>query len=114
MNSICACDITKQLKLEADVGADPIWCDLCGYNLELDLFEMPEELRRELEEWSSSYGEWFDWETDTLMEDGTALERKHNQLGEQLTAKLQVEFEDLYTVRFAPSTIAGKYNPSSL
>jgi transcription elongation factor Elf1 len=27
---------TCNLKVEGDVGADPIWCDLCGHNLDIE------------------------------------------------------------------------------
>jgi hypothetical protein len=34
----CHCEQkeTSELKVEGDVGADPIWCNQCGCNLEIE------------------------------------------------------------------------------
>jgi hypothetical protein len=36
------------LVLEADFGADPIWCKRCGCNLDLDEVPLTQELKNEL------------------------------------------------------------------
>lgn len=55
------------------------------------------------------YGEWIDWESDTLVKGGTALEDTHNQLGKQHTEKVKQELGAAYTVYFSPSSSAKSY-----
>jgi len=39
---------TYDLKIEGDVATDPIWCNQCGCNLDLDDIPISDDLKREL------------------------------------------------------------------
>ncbi|MFC0234890.1 hypothetical protein ACFFJJ_01100 [Fictibacillus phosphorivorans] len=98
-----------ELKLEADVNTDPVWCNRCGCNLELDELPISLDLKEELQNWTMVYGEWIDWANDRIRENGVELETEHNQLGQTLSAKIQKELGDTYTVSFSPSRSARHY-----
>lgn len=110
MNCLCDEGKTYELKIEGDVGADPIWCDECMCNLELEDLSLSSELSRELWEWMGDYGEWFDWENDEVVPNGVELEAAHNIQGEALAIKVQKELEGKYRIRFSPSIMASTYN----
>ena len=107
----CCCENMKiyELKLEADVDTDPVWCNLCGSNLDLDELPISLELKEELQNWTIEHGEWIDWANDRIREKGVELETEHNQLGQTLSAKIQKELGDTYTVSFSPSHSSRHY-----
>ncbi|MGI8386909.1 hypothetical protein [Robertmurraya sp. P23] len=107
----CNCEqkTCYEVKVEADVGADPLWCQKCGYNLDLDQFIFSMELKKELMKWMKQYGEWIDWDADKLVENGVKLEAKHNIEGERLTERVKKELGLAYRVIFSPSTVARSY-----
>lgn len=45
----------SKFKLEADFGGDPIWCNTCSENLDIDDFPISEELKDELFDWMIQY-----------------------------------------------------------
>ncbi|WP_286166219.1 hypothetical protein [Bacillus sp. E(2018)] len=98
-----------ELKLEADVDTDPVWCNQCGCNLDLDELPISFELKEELQNWTMQYGEWIDWANDIIRKNGMNLESEHNHLGQTLLAKIQRELGDTYKVRFSPSHSARHY-----
>lgn len=104
--SLCQCKELKHLKIEADIGADPLWCNNCHSNLEVDEFPLSKALKKELFEWIDAYGTWIDWEKDGIVPNGVALEEQHNERGEELTKKVKQELERQYEVVFSPSTFA--------
>ncbi|MFK4998440.1 hypothetical protein ACI2OX_17280 [Bacillus sp. N9] len=75
------------MKIEGDVGADPIWCNKCGCNLDIDYVPISDELAEELSHWATKYGEWIDWDKDRLLPNGIELEDQFNQMGIILTKK---------------------------
>lgn len=95
------CNTLTTLKIEADIGADPIWCAVCYENLELADFALPEELAKALSEWTGDYGTWIDWETDSIIAGGIALEAEHNVIGEQLTEQVKTALAGHYDVLFS-------------
>lgn len=105
----CECTELKALKVEADVGADAIWCKTCGCNLELSDFQLSTPLARELREWAELYGQWINWDTDTLIPEGIKMEDHHNEAGILLAEKLKREWFGSYTVTFIPSSMARMY-----
>jgi hypothetical protein len=109
MECFCYRKETFELKIEGDVGADPIWCNKCGCNLDLENFAISENLKNELMSWALTYGEWIDWEKDKLIPNGLALEVHHNNRGRALTEKLKKEVDTLYTVTFSPSSTGRSY-----
>ncbi|MEW5548939.1 hypothetical protein ABGT22_02995 [Peribacillus frigoritolerans] len=62
MECFCEQKETYELKVEGDVGADPIWCNQCSCNL--DIGPISDTLTNELIEWVNRYGEWIDWDED--------------------------------------------------
>lgn len=109
MNCCCESGKTNELKLEGDVGADPIWCRRCGCNLEIENLLISEELAEELSLWAAKYGEWIDWSSDELLPNGIELEDIFNQKGSILTGKLKRELDGRYTMTFMPSSSARFY-----
>ncbi|MGE7591027.1 hypothetical protein [Peribacillus sp. NPDC101480] len=107
----CHCEQkeTSELKVEGDVGADRIWCNQCGCNLEIEDIPISNKLSRELIEWVNMYGEWIDWDEDKLLHNGIELEEEHNKQGLNLTEKVKKELEGKYRIKFSPLTMARMY-----
>lgn len=108
MVDLCNCDQTVNLKVEADIGADAIWCAKCYANIDIDLVPLSIELKSELAKWIFQYGEWIDWNTDGIVQNGVELEVKHNKQGLRLTEKVRKELTGKYEVSFSPSTFAKR------
>lgn len=112
MNHIyCNCEqqACYVVKVEADVGADPLWCQRCGYNLDIDQFTLSMELKKELMKWAQKYGEWIDWNADKFVENRVKREEEHNTQGEILTERVKVELGGAYRVVFLPSSMESSY-----
>lgn len=109
MKNICNCEDLKRIKVEADIGADPIWCAVCHYNVELDVFPISDSLKQDFHDWVSRFGEWLDWETDTLTTDGKVKEKQHNSEGEFLTKRLKQELGETYEIEFIASKMYETY-----
>ncbi|WP_139891479.1 hypothetical protein [Bacillus sp. D386] len=97
-------------KFEADFMSDPIWCNDCGVNLEIDNFPISDKLQEELLEWISEYGNWIELETDLLKENGVKLEEWHNEKGLRLFQELKKQLRGKYPIVFVPSSSAQQYN----
>lgn len=104
------CEKNKQIRVEADISADPLWCGRCLSNLDMDNFTISIALKRELQAWVNDYGTWIDWGNDGIMPNGVLLEQQHNELGALLTAKVKLALDGQYQVVFSPSTFAMKYS----
>ncbi|MDM5215184.1 hypothetical protein QUF94_28175 [Peribacillus sp. NJ4] len=74
------------MKVEADFSADPIWCNVCGFNLDIDDFPLSEELKEELFNWVQNYKE-------------IPID-EHNKIGIDLTAKVKGEIGRDYPIIF--------------
>lgn len=109
MECLCEQKETYELKVEGDVGADPIWCNQCGCNLDIDDLPISDTLTNELIEWVNRYGEWIDWDEDKLLPNGIELEEEHNKQGLTLTEEAEKELEGKYRIKFSPSTMARMY-----
>ncbi|MFF2596799.1 hypothetical protein ACFVSZ_25900 [Priestia megaterium] len=83
-------------KLEADFSADPIWCNNCGENLDL-------------EEWTDDYGNWIDFDTDSLRENGMETETEYNRKGQQLFEEVKKQLGTDYPIVFVPSKSGELY-----
>ncbi|MCP3026439.1 hypothetical protein [Halobacillus sp. A5] len=106
MRCLCKHKETIELKVEGDVGADPIWCNQCNCNLDIEEIPIELALKLELMKWIGKYGEWIDWYKDGIVPNGVELEEEHNIEGLKLTEKVQKELEGKYKVSFSPSTFA--------
>lgn len=105
---LCGCQKIKQLKVEADISADPLWCARCYSNLNLEDFKIPNGLKQELQRWIYDYGTWIDWENDGIVPGGVLLEEQHNVRGIALTEKVKQVLEGQYEIVFSPSTFAKR------
>ncbi|NBI28642.1 hypothetical protein ERL59_06705 [Chengkuizengella sp. YPA3-1-1] len=106
----CGCqNPTTDLKLEADFLTDPIWCTICGYNLDPEDLSISPELLEIIEDWVSRYGEWIDIDTDTLVDRGIELEDEHNKEGIKIYEKLKIELGFKYELIYSPSVSARSY-----
>ncbi|WP_427107561.1 hypothetical protein [Lysinibacillus xylanilyticus] len=105
----CKCDETYDLRVEADIGADAIWCNKCLCNFEISYVPISIELQSELTKWILKYGEWIDWANDGIVPNGIELEEIHNQQGLKLTEKVRKELEGKYKVSFSTSTFAKRH-----
>lgn len=107
----CECHKNPQyeLKVEADFCSDPIWCTRCNNQLDIDLIPLTAELKESLIDWAIKYGEWINQENDTLVENGFNLENLHNEVGQKLTKKINIQLGENYVVSFVPSNIESTY-----
>ena len=77
----CGCkQLTKQLLLEGEYGADPVWCAVCQYNIEIDELAVSDTLLDELLHWGNAYGQWVDLEQGVLIEGGAEMEVAYRHL----------------------------------
>ncbi|MGE7839665.1 hypothetical protein ACQKNX_02630 [Lysinibacillus sp. NPDC093712] len=104
MDSLCNCKELVQIKVEADFGSDPLWCKVCGFNLDMDKMQIPPSLKIQLRSWINDYGVWVKWDSDSLIVEGENLEKQHNELGLKLTEKVINELKNINIV-FQPSTM---------
>lgn len=109
MHCICESKETFNVKLEGEVSADPIWCNQCGCNIDMEEVPISDDLKEELMNWAIQYGEWINWEMDTLCSGGSKLEKEHNKFGQQLTEKVKKELGTKYKISFSPSSSAKMY-----
>ncbi|MGI8314264.1 hypothetical protein [Halobacillus mangrovi] len=109
LKCLCKQQKTNELKVEGDVGADPIWCNRCNCNLDIEDTPIELDLKLELMKWIGKYGEWIDWDNGGIVPNGVKLEEEHNKEGLKLTEKVQKELEGKYNVLFSPSTFAKEY-----
>jgi len=107
---VCKCKFTNSFKLEADFSADPIWCNVCGWNLDIEDFPLSDNLQKELWEWVLEYGKWIDLEKDSLKENGFKLEDDHNEKGLQLFKEVKIQLGENFPIVFVPSKSAQLYN----
>ncbi|WP_079708639.1 hypothetical protein [Paraliobacillus ryukyuensis] len=107
----CFCENKEifDLKVEGDVYTDPIWCNQCGCNFNIEEVPISENLRDELMMWAMQYGKWIDWSKDTLRSNGIELENKHNKFGQLITNKVKRELGGKYNISFSPSSSARMY-----
>ncbi|QGH36582.1 hypothetical protein GI584_22120 [Gracilibacillus salitolerans] len=99
----CLCyKSTSHLKVEADFGADPIWCHQCSYNLDISSIPLSNSLKQELNDWVLDFGKWYDWKHEQVIKSKSHWVDKHNQLGEILTEKVKQELSPSFTVTFVP------------
>jgi hypothetical protein len=106
MRCFCEQKETYEIKVEGDFGADPIWCNQCGFNFDLEDLPISKELKTELMEWVTKYGKWIDWDRDKLIPNGIKREEEHNKQGAIITEKVKNELRGKYSVNFSTSTMA--------
>ncbi|MCM3596200.1 hypothetical protein M4D55_10480 [Metabacillus idriensis] len=88
LKNICKCKFTNSFKLEADYGADPIWCTICGWNLDIDEFPLKDNFKNDLFQWIEQYKK--------------ISTNEHNAIGQNLTEKLKEKLGSEYRIIFIP------------
>ncbi|MGN7477290.1 hypothetical protein ACTHOQ_05500 [Solibacillus silvestris] len=111
---LCRCQKIKQVKVEADISADPLWCGRCFANLDMNDFPLPPELKKELQAWIADYGQWIDWENDGIVKGGALMEEQHNMRGVVLAGRVKLTLEDQYDVVFAPAIFSRRIIKNAL
>ena len=100
---------TNSLRLEADFSADPIWCDICNWNLDLIALPLSIELEEEMRQWTLEWGKWINWNTDQLVTNAVLLEKAHNEWGLKLFHKIKSELGNMFYLKFSPSNSVEAY-----
>lgn len=105
MLGFCQCSHVTDLTLTADMGADPLWCGICGDNL--DLYDLPlaPQLQQKLMLWANAYGSWVDWSTQQVIAGAKQLEKHHNLQGAELQGQVQAQVGPKIKVTFVPSQL---------
>lgn len=88
LKDLCKCEFTNSFKIEADFVADPIWCNQCGWNLDIEDFPITDNLKAELDQWTGLYKK--------------ISINEHNSIGQLLTEKVKEELGTEYTIVFIP------------
>ena len=57
MKCLCIQQETNELKVEGDMSADPIWCNRCNCNLDIEEIPIEFDLKLEIMKWIGKYGE---------------------------------------------------------
>lgn len=100
----CFCkNQTYSLKIEADFVADPVWCNECNCNIDMEDLPLSEQLKNDLHLWSLVFGSWRDKETDKLVKDAYAIINQYNNRGLELTERVKEELGNKYSVLYVPS-----------
>lgn len=93
----CNCkEQSYDLMLEADYGSDAIWCNKCGWNLDIYYIPLSQELKQELENWVENYSNSVVEESEYVYE----VSQQHNRNGLKLLEKVQNELGVKYTVSY--------------
>lgn len=98
----CPTGITYQIKVTGDIAADPIWCQQCGCNLELEELPISRLLKVQLQTWVLTYGEWLDWDTEENLPNADELVKEFNTIGKLLTTNVKIELDERLQVNYEP------------
>lgn len=100
----CGCKSeTYSLKVEADYTADPIWCNICGWNLDIDDIPLSNKLKEAFLEWALAYDKLIDRDIVKAVNNKDETLEKHNEKGFELTEKLKKELSAKFSVVFVKS-----------
>ena len=100
MTVICRCsEPTDRLRVEADF-TDPIWCDKCNCNIDIDELNISDGLKRQLWDWVKAWGDTVLLCEDNIISSKERRERMrvNNRVGEALTERIKEGLEHQYEV----------------
>jgi hypothetical protein len=101
----CYCKIkTNILKIEADFVPDPIWCNECNCNIDMEDLPLSDQLKNDLYTWALAFGKWRDKDTEKLLKNAFQIINQYNNRGLELTEKVRKELSNKYTVLYVPSS----------
>lgn len=93
---------SKNLRIKAETCADPVWCAICGANLELDELPLSKGLINELWNWNLQYHRWLEEHNYDYSTLDLEFVIQHNDWGLKLTERVQVEIGSEFQVSFCP------------
>lgn len=101
MDEFCSCEKLTHIKVEADFYTDPLWCSICGYNLDIDAFPLRELLKERLISWITEYETLLEEHSNTLPSEYEFNKRRHNQVGLELTEEIKKDIGHQYNISFS-------------
>ncbi|WP_409293473.1 hypothetical protein [Peribacillus sp. SCS-37] len=96
LTNVCSCQVTSSIKVEADYDADPLWCNTCGWNLDIDEVPLTDTIKDALFNWQQQYGR--------------ISIKEHNAAGLNLTEIVKKELGPDCTVVFMPMKLFPENN----
>ncbi len=85
--------------LEADYGADAIWCRECKCNLDIEDIPLSQKLKEDLQDWVMNYSKSVLDESEFLYE----VAQQHNINGLKLLERVQKELCVKYKISYKSS-----------
>lgn len=79
-------------KVEGDY-TDPLWCSVCGANLDLDVYPLSKSLMNEATKWSIKYGDWLE---PPFLNQAVEMIKEYDQQGLELTKKIRKELTEVF------------------
>lgn len=101
MNEFCSCERLTHIKVEADFYTDPLWCSICGYNLDIDEFPLRELIKEKLMLWGEKYEDVLEENSHQSSFEYELNKREYNQVGLELTEEIKKDIGHQYNISFS-------------
>lgn len=101
MNEFCSCERLTHIKVEADFYTDPLWCSICGYNLDIDEFPLTELIKEKLMLWVEKYEDVLGGNFHQSSFEYELNKREYNQVGLELTEEIKKDIGHQYNISFS-------------
>lgn len=101
MNEFCSCERLTHIKVEADFYIDPLWCSICGYNLDMDEFPLRELIKEKLMLWVEKYEDVLEENSHQSSFEYELNKRDYNQVGLELTEEIKKDIGHQYNISFS-------------
>lgn len=101
MNEFCSCERLTHIKVEADFYTDPLWCSICGYNLDIDEFPLTELIKEKLMLWVEKYEDVLGENSHQSSFEYELNKREYNQVGLELTEEIKKDIGHQYNISFS-------------
>lgn len=101
MNEFCSCERLTHIKVEADFYIDPLWCSICGYNLDMDEFPLRELIKEKLMLWVEKYEDVLEENFHQSSFEYELNKRDYNQVGLELTEEIKKDIGHQYNISFS-------------
>lgn len=101
MNEFCSCERLTHIKVEADFYTDPLWCSICGYNLDIDEFPLTELIKEKLMLWVEKYEAVLGGNFHQSSFEYELNKREYNQVGLELTEEIKKDIGHQYNISFS-------------
>lgn len=101
MNEFCSCERLTHIKVEADFYTDPLWCSICGYNLDIDEFPLRELIKKKLMLWVEKYEDVLEENSHQSSFEYELNKHEYNQVGLELTEEIKKDIGHQYNISFS-------------